>query len=161
MSQTGRLSTETHQQSFSQDIPTDQDTKWKRVLSFSHIHTHTSLPTASEREQCLSFRLKSQSWFLSELSCRAGPMSCSFDIKAETQFFLPQLVPNRAKNKNSGGSVIVFTAHLPPLQINTWQCFQPQAADFKGAFPFPHQCQFGHRMTKIIISILCFQTIIQ
>lgn len=156
MSQTGRLSTETHQQSFSQDIPTDQDTKWKGFWA-----SVTSIPTASEREQCLSFGLKSQSWFLSELSCRAGPMSCSFDIKAETQkFFLPQLVPNRAKNKNSVGSVIVFAAHLPPLQIHTWQGFQPQAADFKGAFPFPHQCQFGHRMTKITVPLLCFQTII-
>lgn len=61
MSQTGRLLPETYHESFSQDIPTDQDTKWERVLSFSHIHAHTSLPTTSGREQCLSLGLKNQS----------------------------------------------------------------------------------------------------
>lgn len=110
------LSTETHRKPFSGAHPQSKIPGGKEFwASVTSMHPCPNQPPHSLREgTLLPLGIKGPSWFLSELSRRAGSKSCSFDTEAQTEkLLLPWLVSKGRKRKNPGESVIAFTPNLP------------------------------------------------
>lgn len=77
----------------------------------SHSCPDQTMSLKSHRENLLPLGTKDQSWFLSEVSHRAGSKSCSFNTEAQIEELL---LPSKGrKRKNPGESVRAFSSNQP------------------------------------------------